>query len=617
MPALVRLVLAAAILSSGTSCAGRLAADRGAAESATAAVKWREFAPETLAEAKARDKIVLIDVIARWCHWCHVMEEETYGDPEVVAILNRHFVAIKVDSDARPDIADRYAEWGWPATAVLTSDARPVLELRGYQEPREFAALLRDLVARHEAGKLVGRVDPPAPPPRTDPLSALRAAGEEQLDRYYHEAQGGWGKIQKYPLAGANEYLLLRAHLYGEKAWEERLWLTLGNQRALIDPVWGGVYQYSLRGVWTAPHYEKIAAIQAGAIESYALAYRRTGDAKWQAAAAEVRRYVLSFLQDPEGGFYTSQDADLRPGTGGGEAVVGEDYYALDDAGRRALGIPIVDTNIYADLNGKLIRALCLLYAIVPHGGELDHEALEAARRAAERVIGSHRREGGAFAHGASDRGILHLADQAAMGRALLALYRVTGQSRYLELARGVADFVLGTLQDPAGGFYAHTEEPNAIGVFAERRRPFDENAATARFLVELQRTLDHTDAALPYAAAAEKALRAISHPEIVEAQGRMIGEYLVALAELGATPVDITVVGRPEDPGAQALLSAALAYDEPRAIVAMDPPGARYPDLGRPAVFLCTDSACSAPITEAAKFKAEADAFMRGVPRP
>jgi len=264
----------------------------------------------------------------------------------------------------RGDLAERYAEWGWPATAVLTSDARPVLELRGFQDPEEFVALLRELIAERDAGKLQGRRPAPvAAPPNTD-LLALRRAAEAQLDATYDLKLGGWGRKQKYPLAALDELSLLRARLFAAPDWQARALTTIAAEIQLIDPVWGGMYQYSVGGTWDQPHYEKIGAIQAGALESLALAYRRTADERWRSAAHLQRRYVLGPMQHPEGGFFTSQDADLqRPGQA---PVLGLDYYAKTDAERRALGIPRVDEHRYADINARMISALCLLHASVP-----------------------------------------------------------------------------------------------------------------------------------------------------------------------------------------------------------------------------------------------------------
>lgn len=609
-PRLLALLLAAA----PTACASTQPATSAPAPG-PAAFTWHDWTPESFATAARDQKILLINVAASWCHWCHVMDHETYADPAVAALLRDHFMTIRVDSDARPDLAERYADWGWPATAVLTSDARPVLELRGYQDPAEFAALLRQLVDDQKHGNLRGRKPVPAPAARDTDLVALRRAAEAQLDRLYDPVQGGWGRKQKYPLAALDELALLRAKVFGEPVWQERALTTLGNELRLIDPVWGGMYQYSVAGVWDQPHFEKIGAIQAGALEALALAHRRTGDVRWQQAAQRQRGYVLGPMQDPEGGFYTSQDADLqRPGQ---PPVLGADYYAQDDAARRALGIPRIDTAVYADLNGRFIVALCALYAAIPGpDGQPDEPALRAAIAAAERLLARHRSADGGFTHAAGDTGLLHLRDQAAVGRALLALHRVTGEARWLEHARALADFMHRRLEDDEhGGFFAHTADPAAVGVFAVRRKPIEENGLAARFLLELHRQLDHLPEPPPEANAATRALRAVSDPTELAEQGRMLGQYTLALAEATFTPVDVTIVGDLADPRSRALHRAALRLDEPRAVVSVSAPGARYPDIGAPAAYLCTDTACSTPVRDPEKFPAAALKFLANVP--
>lgn len=582
---------------------------------ADASFTWHEWTPASFAAAQKERRILLVNVAASWCHWCHVMDHETYADPEVAALLRDHFMPIRVDSDARPDLAERYADWGWPATAVLTSDARPVLELRGYQEPREFAELLRGLVADRDAGKLQGRRPAPMTPVRDADLVALRKAAQTQLDSHYDEALGGWGRKQKYPLATHDELGLLRARVFGEALWQERALTTLGQELKLIDPVWGGMYQYSVGGVWEQPHFEKIGVIQAGALDILALAYRRTGDARWRTAAHLQRSYLVDRMQHPEGGFYTSQDADLqRPGQ---PPVLGADYYALDDAGRRKLGVPRVDENRYADINGRTIVALCQLYAAVPgpDGGE-DRAALAAAVKAGERLLNTHRVTTGGFRHGADDNGLLYLRDQAAVGRALMALYRVTGSPRWLAEAGALAKFMQESLVDREhGGFFAHTLDPDAVGVFAERRKPLEENAMAVRFMLELHRQIDHLPESSPYGDIAIAALRGVSQPERVRDEGRMIGQYALALAEASFTPVNVTVVGKQGDPAVVALHRAALALDDPRTLLNISPPGDRYPDIGAPAVYLCTDNSCSTPIKDPAKLAASAAKFLATVP--
>lgn len=600
---------AVACLLSGACARAPKHSDQSGAHAAAGEPSWAPWAKASFDAAAADDRIILVNVVATWCHWCHVMEETTYRDPEVVALLEQHFVTIRVDSDARPDVAERYREWGWPATGFLTPKAMPVLELRGYQNPRAFAKLLRSLVADRDRGALARR-EAPAPEPSAGDreLATIRDNVAQRLDHFYEPELGGWGTKQRYPFPQPVEHAFMRARVHGDAKWRARALQTLASELLIVDPVWGGMYQYSVDGDWQHPHYEKITAIQAGAIQNYALAYRTTGDAKWRDAAWKVARYMTTMMRDEAGGFYTSQDADLR--RPGAEPVLGAAFYGKDDAGRRALGMPRIDTAVYTDLNGLMIEALCELYAATR-----DREALDAAVKAGDALVATHRLDDGSFGHGprAQTPGLSYLRDQAAMGRAVLALYRVTGDARWLAHGKVLGELVVTRLQDERGGFYAHTPDPEAVGVFAERRKPLEENGLTARFLLLLDRYLDG-DGSKPtaYREAALRALTALGDPKTIEAEGRIVGTYLLALEEAMMPTVDITVVGDLGDGGTtQALFDAALAFAEPRAILEVSAPGVRYPDIGKPAVYLCTQTACSSPITKPERFAALAEEFV------
>ncbi|MEX1367742.1 MAG: DUF255 domain-containing protein [Nannocystaceae bacterium] len=580
-----------------------------AREAGPAELAWASWEPAAFERAAQDDRIILINVVASWCHWCHVMDEETYANPEIAALLAEHFVTIRVDSDARPDVAERYREWGWPATAFLTPDAQPVLALRGYKNPKTFGVLLRELIADRDAGTLAERTAPVPEPRAVDgELGPVLASATAQLDDFYREDLGGWGRVQKYPFPAPLEHALLRARVHGQPQWLERATLTLSNEQKIIDPVWGGMYQYSVSGDWDHPHFEKITAIQAGAIETYAQLARATEDDQWLAPARAVADYMRTLMQDEDGGFFTSQDADVR--LEGRPTIDGHEYYAADDAGRRALGMPRTDTNVYADLNGLMVRAMVELYAATG-----DPDDLRSAERAAEHLLDTHAARGGAFLHGADDdpAGLLYLRDQAAMGWGMLALYRATGQPRWLEQAQRVADFMRAELEDePGGGFFAHTADPTAVGVFAQRRKPVEENGLAARFLVELHRYLDGDGRTqTPYATAAQRALAAVGHPSTVHEEGRIIGRLVLGLESVLMPTVDVTVVGTDAQPGTTALHLAALRLYEPRAVVERSLPGERYPDIGKPAVYLCTDTACSTPITDPAALPAKAEQFL------
>lgn len=558
-------------------------------------VDWRAWGREAFDEARTHDKIILVNVVAHWCHWCHVMEETTYVDREVAALLADHFVTIRVDSDARPDVAERYRRWGWPATAFLTPDAEGVLELRGYRKPEQFAAILRELVAERDAGTLARK--------RRDEGGRSRPAGDFEtvvadslalLDAAWDEVEGGWGTPQKYPWPGHIELAWLRG-----EPWAARGSATLDRHRLLIDPVWGGMFQYSVGGVWSEPHYEKIAMIQAGAIETFAHAVMRDGDPKWLAAAHEITRYLLEHMQDPAGGFWTSQDADVRT-TASGEAMLGADFYALDDAARRAIGKPWTDTHVYADLNGLIIEAMCEL-----ERAQSDPVVLAAAIAAAERLLRTHRDPSGGFRHGEASEGPLHLADQVALGRAFFGLHRVTQDRRWLALALEQAEFIERELAAPGGGYYAHQADPEAVGEFAQRRMPPEENAAAARLMLDLHGLLDGDGSvATPWRARAEAALRAVATPERLGPEGRVITRWLFASELASGEPLDVTIVGEVGDPQADALWRAALGIWQPRASFERSAPGVRYPAKGAPAVYACTTTSCSPPLRDAAALR-------------
>ncbi len=569
---------------------------------------WRDWTERSFADARREGRLILVSVQASWCHWCHVMNDTTYTDPRVVALLREHFVTIRVDSDARPDLAERYARWAWPATAILTPDARPVTELRGHQPARRFERLLRELVGELEAGRPIGRREAPEvmPDPALADLAALRDVVVAQLDGFYDARAGGWGRPQKYPYAAPVEHALFRARVHGEDTRLARALETLDGHAALIDPVWGGVYQYSLRGDWEHPHYEKIAAIQAGAIRTFADAFRATGDPRWAEEAERVRRYVTEFLTDPSGGFYTSQDADFgEHGTDG--AIPGDRFYALGDTERRALGAPRVDRGIYANLNGMMISAFVALYQATG-----DEGVLRQAEAAARRILETHR-VGDAFTHGpAADETstIVHLGDQVEMARALLALHEATGRGELLAEARRTMDFVRRDLGDPdRGGFFAHTADPTAVGVFAERRKPLVDNAIAARVLMRLSR-IDGYPALREEAA---RALRSVADRAFIREHGRKVGEYALALEEIAAGYAILSVVG-PDVPRTRALHRSALRYFHPLRIVELGRPNrSRYPYPGEPAVYLCTKDACSLPISDPEHLDERADEFIDG----
>ena len=542
-------VASLSILSGGCSGAGTTASPRVASAAVSSVgyypsgapkepLAWAELTPATLARAKAERRFIVLDGSAEWCHFCHVMEAETYHDPEVASILAKSFIAVKVDVDARPDIEERYGAWGWPATVIFSPDAEELGKYRGYIPPKDFASILRDVVASGVSRDVTAHPEVTPLPVSAAPLSGEEIAWIERsveldLEDYYDDEQGGWGRSQKAPIAGDNAWALFRAR-QGDKVMRDRVLFSLGRQRAILDPVWGGIYQYSVGSDWTKPHYEKLMPFEAGALENYAEAYALTGDRAWLRDAQSIRGYIDAFLTSSEGGFYATQDADVNAHDRSRPFVSGHDYYTQDDAHRRALGIPHVDTHEYGKENGLAIAAFVTLYEATCKRGDCDKSALATAERAAARILATHLSPRGGIAHDAApDSHVLHLGDNASFAWGLLRLYDATGDRAYLGRVESIVGFLDKELSDPtSGGFFASSVDPDAVGVFARRRVSFEDNVAALRLLAKLSRILGTAESRV----AVERQLRAVAVPERIKAQGRMIGDFLLALEEAKAT---------------------------------------------------------------------------------
>ena len=519
----------AAGVGSSTPPAAR-ADEEGPSGAPGAPLAWAELGPAMFAKAVAEKRFVVIDGAAEWCHWCHVMEATTYHDPEVRKLLDASFIAVKVDVDSRPDFEERYGEWGWPATVLMTADGREIGKYRGYLAPEKFVEILNAVVASRgvaEAGsKTDAAVEAKAPLGEAE-IASVAAWTQKALDDRWDAREGGWGRPQKLPLAWDNAWELVLAKA-GDATARQRGLFALDRQRAIIDPVWGGICQYSTDGDWLHPHYEKLMTYQAGAIDNYAAAFALTHDPGWLRTAQAVRGFVDRFMTGPEGGFYTTMDADLNAHETDKPYVLGKDYYAKGDAARRALGIPRVDTHEYGQENGLAIAAYVTLFE-----ASGDATALAAAERAAQRILTTHATERGGILHGPHGEGepgkVLYLADNAAFGFALARLHEATHKPEYLEAARKIAAVVTGELRDDkGGGFFSSTPDPDAVGIFATRRKPFEDDVMALRFLARMQRLApnDATRDAIAHA------IPVVATRPAIEDRGRMVGDLLLALEE-------------------------------------------------------------------------------------
>lgn len=569
-------------------------------------VHWNTAWNQVLfAQAQREHRYVLLDLQAVWCHWCHVMEAQTYADPQVAKLIGEHYVAVKVDQDSDPELSNRYGDWGWPATIILAPDGSELVKRRGFIPPQNMASLLQAVVDDPTPGPSVHEEQPVEAAAQGALGQEQRAQLEQQFGTAYDSANGGWGEGFKFIDAYALEWSLARIQ-DGDAPAEQMARHTLDANLALIDPVWGGVYQYSEKVDWSAPHYEKIMSFQADDLRLYAEAYARWQDPRYLNAAQAIRGYLDRFLRSPDGAWYVSQDADLSA------AITGHDYYAKDEPGRLALGLPRIDNHVYARENGWAIAALCRYSDVAG-----DAAALDDAVRAARWVLAHRALPGGGYRHDGKDRGGPYLGDSLAMGQAFLNLYRSTGDRTWLAQAIATLGFIEHHFHDGQGGYDSAATAAKAQGVFARPVRLYEENVALARL----------ANLAWRYTAGAQwqdmsrHALRYLAAPALA-GSGRFLPGILLADREAAVAPVHITVVGAKTDAGAQALHAAALRYPASylrvdwwdRAEGPLPNPDIRYPAMPRAAAYACSAQACSSPVFDPQKLVSTVDRLRKAV---
>lgn len=563
-------------------------------------LNWQAWSDQVFTQARTEQRFVLLDLEAVWCHWCHVMDATTYSNPAVIKILQSKYIVVKADQDSRPDLSNRYEDYGWPATVVFNADGQEIVKRRGYLPPEEMTSMLRAII------------DDPSPGPSVQPEAKLElpanpllsaAARKRLYSNYlegYDEKNGSWGFNQKLLDWDSVEYSMVLARRDDDAHARQMAQHTLTQQLHLLDPAWGGVYQYSTDGGWNHPHFEKIMQMQAENLRIYSLAYMWWHDPAYRRAAQEIRRYLKTFLTSPEGAFYTSQDADLIEGKHSAR------YFALNDAQRRRQGIPRVDRHMYARENGWAITGLVSLYAAT-----LDDAVLADALRAARWVIANRALAGGGFRHDADDSAGPYLGDTIAMARAFLALYGATADREWLERTQAAMKFVDKNFRDQHGaGFVtSKTSTDQAYQPRAQR----DENVAVVR----VASLLFHYSADESFHQMAQQAMRYLAADPIV--QRLPASSALLADLELSSAPLHLTIVGPKDDGVAIALFDAALMYPSSykrlewwdRKEGNLPNPDVQYPELKKAAAFICTNTTCSSPIFKVEDLAARVDKLL------
>jgi hypothetical protein len=601
-------------------------------------VDWYPWGEEALARAGDEDKPILLSIGYAACHWCHVMERESFENPMTAALMNERFVCIKVDREERPDLDGIYMDavvamtghGGWPLTAFLTPAGEPFLGGTYFPpEPRHglpsFQQVLvavselwrerrEDVTRRTEV--LVDALEQaavtvPSPSPLTESLlfQAVRRL-EELLDPEW----GGFGRAPKFPPASAIELLLRRGAV--EPAEKTLDGMALGG---MYDVVGGGFHRYSVDERWLVPHFEKMLYDNALLVPAYLHGWLVTGKERYREVAEATVEYLLRDLRVPDGGFASSQDADTdgvegltytwAPGEGAPEELFEpfeDGRFVLRgelDAETRARLLEIRAARPQPGLDDKAIASWngLALAALAEAGRRLERsDWVDEARSLAEFLLGPlsdwERLHRSRRAGRSSGTGFLD--DYANVAHGLYELHVATGELRWLEESRRLALLAVELFgDDEHGGFFLAPKDGEQL--VARKKDLFDHpvpsgNSMLAYVLLRLARI--YGDDQLEQRAVG--VLRLLG-----DGLGLGASEFAWALNALDlylATPKEIAIVGPPDSEVAR----AALDPFEPNAVVAFGPaesvPLLEDKELidGKPAVYVCERFACRRPVT-------------------
>jgi uncharacterized protein len=597
-------------------------------------VDWYPWGQEARSRAREEDKPILLSVGYSACHWCHVMEHESFEDGETARLMNERFVNVKVDREERPDVDAVYMDavvalsghGGWPMTVFLTPEGEPFFGGTYYPpEPRHglpsFQQLLvavsdayrerRDDVTRQAQALVEAVREQNERHPSTEPLTqAVLEAAVHGLRSQFDPEWGGFGRAPKFPPASALEFLLRRGEL--DLVTKTLDSMALGG---MYDVVGGGFHRYSVDERWLVPHFEKMLSDNALLVPAYLHGWATTGNERYRTVASRSVEYMVRELWIEGQGFASSQDADTdgvegttytwAPGEGAPEKLLEpfEDGRSilrgeLDEQTRlQLLGIreqrpqPARDDKVITSWNGLALAALAEAGRMLGRPDLLEI-ATQLAELLTQGELVRSRRDGKTSVPGFLD-------DYANVAHGLYELHVATGERRWLHESRRIARLAIERFaDDERGGFFMSARDAETL---VTRRKDLDDhptpsgNSMLAFVLLRLGRIWGDDE----LERAATGVFRLLL-PMLARAPSAF-GWTLAAL-DLHLSPArELALLAEPGDEIAQAV----LAGWDPSAVVAFGP-DEEVPLLagkarvdGRPTLYECERFACRAPVTD------------------
>src|SRR3954451_20206248 len=502
-------------------------------------VDWLPWGEQALARARELDRPLLVSIGYSACHWCHVMERESFEDDQIAALMNEHFVCVKVDREERPDVDAIYMEavqamtgsGGWPLNVFITPEQVPFYAGTYFPpEPRQGMPswpMVLGAVAeawdkrrneiREQSAAIAGRLAGAARlKPAAGPLDAgILDEALQSLAASFDVVDGGWGTAPKFPAASTIEFLLRR----DETAMALQTLRSMASG-GIYDQIGGGFARYSVDAHWTVPHFEKMLYDNALLARAYLHGWQVSGDAVLRRTAEETLDWALREMAGPEGAFYSALDADSEGVEGkfyvwsidelrevlGDDADAAIAWFGATERGNfeganilesrgpepapevreriRAALMAVRVQRVWPGLDDKRLTAwnALAISALAEAGAVLERaDYVAAAARAAAFVLDEMRDAGGRLlrTYNAGEARLnAYLEDHAFLLEALLTLYEATFEERWFEAARDIADTIVARFADPDnGGFFSTSDDHEGL---VARRKGVDDGPVPA-----------------------------------------------------------------------------------------------------------------------------------------
>ncbi|WP_092333776.1 thioredoxin domain-containing protein [Desulfosporosinus hippei] len=459
-------------------------------------VNWYPWGQEAFDEASRMNKPIFLSLGYSTCHWCHVMERESFEDDEVAALLNRYFISIKVDREERPDVDHLYMAFcqaltesgGWPLTIMMTPEKKPFFagtyfpktERYGYKGMLELLEQVgtlwatNELKLRESADQIVAAVHTGrSVPNKTSPVSSnlketsesIRSWGNEVisqaysvLDQSFDSRYGGFGSAPKFPTPHTLTFLLRYGKDHPQDRAREIVRKTLDGMAlgGIYDHVGFGFARYSTDDKWLVPHFEKMLYDNALLALAYLESYQATNFSKDAQIAQEIFTYVLRDMTSPEGGFYSAEDADAEGEEGKFHVWTPQEVEAVLDKELAAKYCAVYDITPKGNFEGKNIPNLLLgkIKQIAQENSLSEEEILQSLESARQALFNTREKR----VHPHKDDKIL-TAWNGLMIAALAKGAQVLGDTSYLKAAERATDFVLTQLRRSDGRLMARYRE--------------------------------------------------------------------------------------------------------------------------------------------------------------